>query len=99
MDTPIYPPAAAFEAPVAAPYELKVRNLPVAEIMADPAIMAVVVKHMPAIKMMTGAGLVQSQLGNMTLLDFAVFGGLVNNPAFAAIDRDLAQIAATRGAK
>lgn len=96
MKAPVYAPAVAYAPPALQPYALRVRNLPIAELMRDPAVWAVVVKHMPSITRVTGSGQLEAQLGNMTLIDLAVFGD-PNNPAFALIDADLEHLPARVG--
>jgi hypothetical protein len=98
MDAPTYPPATAYEPPSVAPYELTVRNLPVAEISAIPAAWAIVVKHMPGMKFVTSTSLAKPHLGNMTVADFAGFMGQSNSPALAEIDAELSQLPASQKA-
>lgn len=99
MKAPVYSPAVAFEQPAVQPFELRVKNLPLAELKSDPAVWSVVIKHMPEMKMIASASFIRAQLGNMTLLDFGVFGN-PDNPAFALIDDDLKRLPArVNGAK
>jgi hypothetical protein len=91
---PTYPPAAAFEAPAPAPRPLTVRNYSTAELMQMPEAWAIVLKHMPALKMMTGAPQAKAMLTTMTVADFAFFAGRDADAQLAAIDAELAQLPA-----
>lgn len=95
MDAPTYPPAVAFEQPIAAPYELSVRSVSVAELMKMPAAWAVVTEHMPAMKMVVSVPQAKPHLANMTVVDFAGFAGQANSPALAAIDEELRRLPAS----
>ena len=98
MDTPLYPPAAAFEQPAVAPYTLSLGTVSVEELMHNPAAWAIVVERFPAMKFAAGAGQAKPHLGNMTVRDFAGFMGMKDSPALAAIDDDLARLPADRKA-
>lgn len=95
MDAPTYPPAAAYEPPSVAPYELSVRNLSVAELSSSPAAWAVVVKHMPSMKFVVSTPAAKPHLANMTVVDFAGFTNQANSPALAEIDEELRQLPAS----
>jgi hypothetical protein len=99
IDAPVYPPAAAFVAPTTAPRPLAVRNYSTAELMQMPAAWAVVVKHMPGIKMMTSAEQAKPMLTTMTVADFSQFIGGDASAALAAIDAELAQLPAPEAAR
>lgn len=86
MDAPTYPPAIAFEQPVAAPFELSTRTVSIGELMKMPAAWAIVTEHLPMMKMAVSAPQAKPHLGNMTVVDFAGFGGKVDSAALAAID-------------
>jgi hypothetical protein len=98
MDAPTYPPAAAFEPPVVAPRPLSVRNYSAAELMRMPAAWAVVVKHLPGIKMMVANEQAKAMTETMTVADFAVFIGGDSPAALAAIDAELSALQAPAGA-
>ena len=53
MDAPAYAPASAFEPPIEAPYVLRLENVSLAELMKMPAAWAIVLKHLPSLKLMT----------------------------------------------
>ena len=90
MEAPIYMPAATYEAPTIPPYKLTMKSVSVGELIADPQAWAIVLKHMPAAKMLAS----QSAwlLGTMTLADFALFAGGMDPKLEAAIDADLARL-------
>jgi hypothetical protein len=88
----MYLPAAEYRAPVVAPYALSVEGCTVAELMSDPAVWAVVVKHMPSLKIITTIEMAKPQLGNMTIADFGHLGGRSDTKAYAALDAELKQL-------
>lgn len=92
MDAPTYPPAAAYEPPRVAPYELTIRNVSVAELVSAPTAWAVVLKHMPAMKFVVSTPLAKPHLANMTVVDFAGFINQADSPAIAAIDAELRRL-------
>jgi hypothetical protein len=92
LEAPTYPPAAAYAPPATAPRPLTVRNYSAAELMQMPAAWAVVVKHLPAMKMMAGAEQAKPMLTTMTVADFAQFAGADASAALAAIDAELARL-------
>lgn len=91
IDAPVYPPAAAFEQPVVAPRPLSVRSYTVAELMQQPAAWAVVVKHMPGVKLMVSAEQAKPMMSTMTLADLGQFTGGAPK-VLDAIDAELAQL-------
>jgi hypothetical protein len=90
LDAPIYPPAAAFEQPIAAPYGLRLEDVSLAELMKVPAAWDIVLKHLPWIELMTGAPMMKPHLGNMTVHSLASFGMAPTPQVLAAIDEGLA---------
>jgi hypothetical protein len=92
MDAPIYPPASAYAAPLAGMHRLSLAGCSTAELMADPAAWAIVLKHMPAAQFFVSAPTVQAQLDNMTILDFGVFGGAFKPEVIAATDAELSTL-------
>ncbi len=97
MDAPTYPPAARFEPPTQAPYEMRLSNLPMEELIKNEAAWAIVLKHYPMAKSMTANPLAQPQMGNMTVRDFASFVGQQNAPEFAVIDEELSRLPSSPG--
>jgi hypothetical protein len=88
MDAPTYPPAVAFEQPVAAPYdELSVGIVSLAELMSAPAAWAIVLEHAPAFKFAVSAPQLKPYVTNMTVDSFIQFG-VVSQAAVDAINRD-----------
>jgi hypothetical protein len=92
MDTPIYPPATAYEAPVLQPYVLSVDGCAVAELKSDPAAWAIVLKHMPAIKFLVDVPETQKLLDNMTIVDFSVFSAPIDPKLLASMNAELARL-------
>jgi hypothetical protein len=91
METPTYPPAATYEPPAAAPYELSVESVSLADLMGAPAVWAIVVKHAPALKMAVNSPQLKPQLGNFTVDSFITYG-VVNQKAIDAIDAEFRQL-------
>ena len=96
METPIYSPAIAYQAPIALPYVLSVEGCSVGELMADPAAWAIVLKHMPGVKFLTQIPAVQKLLDNMTLVDFSVFSAPLDPALVATMNAELAQLPEAR---
>lgn len=88
MQTPVYPPAAAFEPPLEAPYVLTAETASLAELMSAPAAWAVVVKHAPAFGMIVRTPQTKPYLTNFTVDSFVTYG-VVTPQAVEAIDQDL----------
>lgn len=91
MEAPTYPPMAAFEQPAAAPYELGVESVSLADLMSAPAAWAIVVKHAPALKLAVGSPQLKPQLGNFTVDSFITYG-VVTQKTIDAIDAELRQL-------
>jgi hypothetical protein len=94
MDAPTYPPATAFVQPVAVPYEISLRTVPLASLMQMPAAWAIVLKHMPALKMIASTPMIQPHLGNFTVADIAQFAGGLAPELRAKIDEELRSLPA-----
>lgn len=92
MLAPSYPPATAYEAPVGAAYRLSLGRVSTAELQADPQAWAIVTRHVPAMKFLVAAPGVKMLLGNMTVLDFGMFGVAPPAAAIAAADAELAAL-------
>jgi hypothetical protein len=92
MDAPSYPPAAAFVQPVAVPYEISLRTVPLGSLMQMPAAWAIVLKYLPAMKQITSSPMIKPHLGNFTVLDIAQFAGGSSPDTLAKIDAELSQL-------
>jgi len=93
MDAPIYLPAERFQAPEIAPYALSIRGAPLGELIANKEAWAIVVKHMPMARYLTGQA--PWLLATMTLADLTLFAPGSNglDPKLeAAIDAELARL-------
>ena len=91
MDAPIYPPAAGFEQPVAAPYTLSTETASLAELMSSPPAWAIIVKHAPFLQMAVKSSQIQPHLGNFTLGMFLSMG-MIDQKTIDTIDQELGQL-------
>lgn len=91
MDAPTYPPATAFEPPVAAPYELSLETASLADLIAWPAAWAIVLKHAPALKMAVNSPQLKPVLSNFTVDSFITYG-MINQKIIDEIDAELRQL-------
>lgn len=91
METPTYPPMTAFEPPAAAPFELGVETVSLADLMSSPAAWAIVIKHAPALKLAVGSPQLKPQLSNFTVDSFITYG-VVTQKAVDVIDAELRQL-------
>ena len=92
MDAPMYPPAIAFEQPLAQPYAITLQNFSLAELMKMPAAWAIVLKHMPSLKMMTGSPMISPYLGNLTVQSLSAFGKQITPEVIATINDELSHL-------
>lgn len=94
MDAPIYAPAAAFAPPAAVSAPQSVSSLSLAELMSAPAAWAIVLKHVPTLKLIVGSKQIQPFMTNMMVESFIVYGGVTADQV-SAIDADLRQLPAS----
>ena len=94
MDAPTYPPAAVYVQPVAVPYAISLRLLPLGSLMQMPAAWAIVLKHLPALQMMTSTPMMKPHLGNMTVADVSQFVKAATPAELAVIDAELQRLPA-----
>ena len=92
METPTYPPAAAFEQPVAEPYVLRLENLSLADLMKMPAAWDIVVKHLPALELITSSPMMKPHMGNFTVQTIQTFDKTATPEVLAAIDEELGRL-------
>ena len=92
LEAPTYPPAAGFDQPVAAPYVVQLENSSLAELMKMPAAWAIVLEHLPALKLMTATPMLKPHMGNMTVLSLSSFIKMATPEVLADIDRELARL-------
>lgn len=92
MIAPEYQPVTAYEAPVGSPYRLRLSRVSTGELMAIPEAWAIVTAKIPSIKFIVGAPSVKMLLGNMTVLDFGMFGVAPDPAVVAEIDAELAKL-------
>ncbi|MGR4863152.1 hypothetical protein [Caulobacter sp. LARHSG274] len=91
LDAPTYVSAPAFEQPVGAPAILSVESFSIEELMRVPQAWAIVLKHVPSVRLVVAAQQAKPHLGNMTLSSFALYLPLTPT-TYAAIDAELAQL-------
>lgn len=97
MDAPTYPPAAAFEQPIAAPYVLRIENVSLDELLKMPAARDIVFKHLPALKPIVSSAMMKPHLGNFTVQTVQTFITSATPEVFAAIDDELARLPPVQG--
>ncbi len=73
MDAPLYPPAQAYEAPVAQAHVMSTRSVSLSELKANPQAWALAVKAFPPLEAITSSQQIKPHLGNFSLRDLAVF--------------------------
>jgi hypothetical protein len=74
MDAPLYPPSTVFEQPVRIAHMLSTREAPVAELKANAAAWAIVLKQIPSMDARTSSEMLKPHLGNLTLRALSQFG-------------------------
>lgn len=90
MDAPVYPPSAAWEAPVVVQQPMTTRNASLADFVADPEAKAIIISEMPAFQLMISSPQLKPHLSNVTpraMADLGMFKG-------DALDRVDAKLAA-----
>jgi hypothetical protein len=93
MDAPIYPPPAAYNSLVVAPYTLSASGCSILDIMSRPDAWSVVLKHVPTMKFLVGQ--MKPYLGNLFLADVGLMIGQPDAAALSAIDQELRSLPAT----
>jgi hypothetical protein len=88
MDAPVYPPAAAYEAPAPAPRVLSTKDSSIAELQANPAAWAIILKEMPSIEARLSTPMLKPHLGNFSFRSLTQFG-LVKAPELDRVDPQL----------
>ena len=88
----MYPPAPAFEQPLAQTEVLSVEQFSLAELMSMPAAWDIVVKHLPPLKMMVKSSMIQPHLGNFTVYSVQTFVKNATPEAIAAINEELRRL-------
>lgn len=83
MDAPLYPPAAAFIPPRHVAHALSTQDSAIADLKANPAAWAIVLKEIPTMEARIGNEMLKPHLGNFSLRSLVQFGVV---PA-AALDR------------
>jgi len=89
MDAPTYPPATAYAPPELLPFDISVRELPLAPLMAMPAVWAIVIKHVPGLQLATGSSMIKPHLNNMGLPDLLQFMGPAQPDVLDVIDAEI----------
>lgn len=91
MDAPLYPPAAQFVPPERVARVLQTRTVSLADLMANPAAWAIVVKELPMAQGIVQAPMLKPFLGNFSLRDLAMFG-VFDAALLAPIDAQLKEL-------
>lgn len=91
MDAPIYPPAAAFEQPVAAPYVLSTKTASLGELMTSPKAWAIVMKHAAFLQFAMQSPQMKPHLGNFTL-DMFLSLGMTDQQTIDTVNLELSQL-------
>jgi hypothetical protein len=97
LDAPTYPPAAAFEQPIAVPQTISLENFSLAELMNLPDAWAIVVKHLPSLQRMVGTPMIKPHLGNFTVQSIQTFVKTATPETLAAVDAELARLPPAQG--
>ena len=92
MDAPTYPPAAAFEQPLARSHVLSLEDFSLAELMSVPAAWEIVVKNFPPISRMVSSQMIQPHLNNFTIQSVVQFLGGITTEKRAAINEELRKL-------
>jgi len=77
---------------------LRLENLSLADLMRMPAAWDIVVKHLPALELMTGYSMMKPHLGNFTVQTIQTFDKTATPEVIAAIDAELGRLAPVQGA-
>lgn len=92
MDAPLYPPAAAFEQPIAQTEALSLDNYSLAELRNMPAAWEIIAKRLPALNMMVKAPMIQPHLGNFTIYTVQTFVKTITPETITAINEELRRL-------
>ncbi len=76
MDAPNYPPAMVFVQPVRLARILDTRNTAIADLMANPAAWAMVLREAPEMAFLVTVGALKQHLGNFSFQDLVAFGAI-----------------------
>lgn len=98
MDAPVYPPSAAWEAPVVVPQPMSTTNASFADFLADPAAEAILAAELPGYKLILGSPQLKPHLGNVTPRAMADLG-MLKPDALDRIDAKLAAAGIQEGAR
>jgi hypothetical protein len=92
MDAPIYLPAVEFVPPTETPYQLRLDNVSLAELLAVPAARDIVFKYLPFLKFAVGSPGLKPQMGNMTVRSLDTFIKPPSPDVYAIIDEELSHL-------
>jgi len=93
MDAPLYPPSAAYEAPVRVPYAVTTANTSIKQLLADPATKAILLQEIPGFEGRIGNEQLKPHLDNFSPRSLVQFGLFKAD----ALDRVDAQLRALPG--
>lgn len=75
MDAPLYPPSSAYIAPSRVAEPMTTANASLADFIANPQALAILLEEVPELKFMMGTPLLKPHLGNMGPRTLVTFGG------------------------
>jgi hypothetical protein len=83
---------AAFEQPAVLPYELRLENVSLAELMANPAAWEITLKHLPDLKMMVSSSMMKPYLSNFDVHTVSAFIAGFSPEVIATINQELSRL-------
>jgi hypothetical protein len=87
VDAPLYPPAALYVKPTAAPFDFGAETLTLKELLSAPATAKILYTEIPGLKLALQGGL-EAHVSNFTLHDVMTFG-MLSPEGLAKIDAQL----------
>jgi hypothetical protein len=98
LDAPIYPPAVAFEQPVAVPCTLSLDNVSLAELVQLPTAWSIVTRHIPSLQVIVTLPAFKPHLDNFSVPTMGPFMPM-SPQVIAAINGELSQLPPEEGLK
>jgi hypothetical protein len=94
MDAPLYLPSSAYHAPHRLPQPMSTKTVSIADLMANPAAKAILVREIPGLEMRLNIDQIKPHLGNFAFRDLVQFGFVKAEPLDRA-DEQLKALPAT----
>jgi hypothetical protein len=95
MDAPLYPPAKAFVQPTRVARVMTTKDTSIADIKANPAAWAIVLKEIPGIEARIGNDMLKPHLGNFSFRSLVQFG-IVKGDVLDLIDTQFRMLGAVQ---